>query len=117
MEQAAATSVFVDIDVAERNVEAGVKYLRFVRDRYFSDPAISTLDQTLFGFAAYNAGPGNVSKARKRAEAMGLDPDVWFGNVEIAAARVISREPVVYVRNILKYYVTYMLYQERAAAG
>jgi hypothetical protein len=33
-----------------------------------------------------------------------------------ATARVISREPVVYVRNILKYYVTYRLFQERRAA-
>ena len=46
---------------------------------------------------------------------MGLDPNVWFGAVELAAARD-SREPVVYVRNILKYYVTYRLFEERRAA-
>lgn len=46
---------------------------------------------------------------------MGLDPDKWFGNVEIAAGRTISREPVVYVRNILKYYTSYEIY--RAAEG
>ena len=105
-----------DIEIAERNVEAGVKYLRFLRDRYFSDPAMSPLDRTLFAFAAYNAGPGNIEKARKRATKMGLNPDVWFGSVELAAAREISREPVVYVRNILKYYVTYRLFQERRRA-
>ena len=105
-----------EIHVAERNVEAGVKYLDFLRDRYFSDPAISPLDRTLLSFAAYNAGPGNIAKARKRAEKMGLDPNVWFGSVELAAARVISREPVIYVRNILKYYVTYRLFQERRSA-
>ncbi len=104
-----------DIDVAERNVNAGVKYLRFLRDRYFSDPAIDEFNRTLFSFAAYNAGPGNISKARKRAVKMGLDPDVWFGNVELAAAKAVSREPVVYVRNILKYYVTYELYRDRLA--
>ena len=38
---------------------------------------------------------------------LGLDPNKWFGNVEIAAARTISSEPVTYVRNIFKYYVTY----------
>jgi Transglycosylase SLT domain len=106
-----------DIHIAERNVEAGVKYLRFVRDRYFSDPALSPLDRTLFSFAAYNAGPGNIAKDRKHAEEMGLDPNVWFSSVELAAARVISREPVVYVRNILKYYVSYRLFEERRAAG
>ncbi|TVR95872.1 MAG: lytic transglycosylase F [Rhodospirillales bacterium] len=106
-----------DIHISNRNVEAGVKYLRFIRDHYFAEPTMSELDQTLFAFAAYNAGPGNVAKARRRAEAMGLDPNVWFGNVEIAAARVIGREPVVYVRNILKYYVTFRLYEDRLAAG
>ena len=40
---------------------------------------------------------------------MGLDPDVWFGNVEIAVAKTISREPAVYVRNILKYYTCYKI--------
>jgi hypothetical protein len=40
--------------------------------------------------------------------------------VEIAAAKVVSREPVVYVRNIYKYYVAYKLLIEGkvlAAAG
>ncbi len=95
------------IDEIEPNVHAGVKYLRFLKDRYFSDPGISTLDQMLFTFAAYNAGPGNIAKARRRAVKMGLDPNRWFGQVEIAAARTISREPVIYVRNIYKYYVAY----------
>jgi membrane-bound lytic murein transglycosylase MltF len=106
-----------DIHIAERNVEAGVKYLRFMHERYFSDPALSPLDRTLFAFAAYNAGPGNIAKARKHAEEMGLDPNVWFDSVELAAARVISREPVVYVRNILKYYASYQLAEERRAAA
>jgi membrane-bound lytic murein transglycosylase MltF len=106
-----------DIHIAERNVEAGVKYLRFVKDRYFSDAAISPVDRLLFSFAAYNAGPGNVAKARKRAEEMGLDPNVWLDSVELAAEGVISREPVAYVRNILKRYVmTYRLFEERLAA-
>jgi membrane-bound lytic murein transglycosylase MltF len=96
-----------DIHLVEPNVHAGVKYLRFLRDRYFSEPGLSDLDQTLFSFAAYNAGPGNVRKARRRAQSLGLDPNVWLDNVEIAAAMVVSREPVTYVRNIYKYYVAY----------
>jgi membrane-bound lytic murein transglycosylase MltF len=98
-----------DIQKAEPNIHAGVKYLRFLRDRCYSDPTLADLDQTLFSFAAYNAGPGNVAKARKRAAKLGLDPNVWLDNVEIAAAKVVSREPVVYVRNIYKYYVAYKL--------
>jgi membrane-bound lytic murein transglycosylase MltF len=106
-----------DIHIAERNVEAGVKYLRFVKDRYFSDSAISPRDRTLLSFAAYNAGPGNIAKARKRADEMGLDPNVRFGSVELAAAHMIGREPVAYVRNIVKnYLMTYRLLEERRAA-
>ena len=96
-----------DIELTGPNIHAGVKYLRFVKDRYFDDPAIAPLDQMLFAFAAYNAGPRAIARARRKAERMGLDPNRWFGNVEVAAARTISREPVVYVRNIYKYYVAY----------
>jgi membrane-bound lytic murein transglycosylase MltF len=106
-----------DIHRLEANIHAGVKYLRFLRDRYYSDPSLSGLNQTLFSFAAYNAGPGNVAKARKRAEKLGLDPDVWLDNVEIAAAKVVSREPVVYVRNIYKYYIAYKLLTEGKAGA
>jgi membrane-bound lytic murein transglycosylase MltF len=102
-----------NITVAESNVEAGVKYLRFLRDRYYSDPEITEFNRVMFSFGAYNAGPGNMAKARRRAAKMGLDPNVWFGNVEIAAAKSISREPVVYVRNILKYYVTFQRFDEQ----
>lgn len=98
-----------DIHLLEPNIHAGVKYLRFLRDRYFADPELKPLDRTMFAFAAYNAGPANIAKARKRTGTMGLDPDVWFDNVEIAAARTISREPVTYCRNIYKYYVAYKL--------
>jgi membrane-bound lytic murein transglycosylase MltF len=106
-----------DIHLLEPNIHAGVKYLGFLRDRYFSDPALSDLDRTLFSFAAYNAGPGSVARARRQAVELGLDPDVWFDNVEIAAAKTISREPVVYVRNIYKYYLAYKLVSKGRTGG
>ncbi len=96
-----------DIHELEKNIHAGVKYLRFLRKKYYDDPKIPLLDRTLFSFAAYNAGPGNIAKARRHAKRMRLSQNRWFGHVEIAAARTISREPVTYVRNIFKYYVTY----------
>lgn len=102
-----------DIDNADSNIHAGVKYLRFLHQRYFNDPEISDLDQVLLSFAAYNAGPRNIAKARGRAKKMELDPNQWFGNVEVAAAKTISREPVTYVRNIYKYYVAFKLLHER----
>ncbi len=96
-----------DVSGLENNVHAGVKYLDWLRTTYFSDPAISPLDQVLFSLAAYNAGPGNMNRARRRARRLGFDPNVWFGNVEIGMYRAVSGEPASYVRNIYKYYVTY----------
>ena len=40
---------------------------------------------------------------------MGLDPNQWFGNVEVVAAAEIGRETVQYVSNIYKYYVVYRM--------
>jgi membrane-bound lytic murein transglycosylase MltF len=52
---------------------------------------------------------------------MGLDPNVWFRNVEMVAAREIGRETVDYVSNIYKYYTAYSAFREnrssRAAAA
>ena len=96
-----------DISGLENNIHAGVKYLHWLRETYFSDPQISALDQVLFSFAAYNAGPGNMNRARERAQQLGFDKNRWFGNVEIGMFRAVSGEPASYVRNIYKYYVTY----------
>ncbi len=95
------------ITTLENNIHAGVKYLHWLRETYYSDASISPLDRVLFSFAAYNAGPGNMKKARRRARRLGFDPDRWFGNVEIGMFRAVSGEPAAYVRNIYKYYVTY----------
>ena len=98
-----------DAQDLEKNIHAGVKYLRFIRDRYFNHQAIDSLNQVLFAFASYNAGPAKVARLRKEAEQMKLDPNVWFGNVEVVAAKRIGRETVQYVSNIYKYYVAYKL--------
>lgn len=102
-----------DIEQLENNVHAGVKYLGFLRDRYFDDPKIDRLNQALFSFAAYNAGPRKVAGLRKEAARQGFDPNTWFGNVEVIAARRIGRETVQYVSNIYKYYLAYQLIVER----
>lgn len=96
-----------DIRPVDRNIEAGVKYLRFMADRYFADDAVDPLNRQLLAIASYNAGPARIAKLRKEAIGRGLDPNVWFGNVEIVAARRIGRETVDYVSNIYKYYVAY----------
>ncbi len=98
-----------DISKAESNIHAGVKYLDFIRNRYFSDPEMDTFNQTMFAFAAYNAGPARVRKLRTMAEQQGYDPNIWFDNVEVMAAKDIGSETVQYVANILKYYIAYSL--------
>ena len=105
-----------DIDKSvDKNIEAGSKYLRLISDKYLSDPEITPVNRTLMSFAAYNAGPGNLRKFRRLAEKSGLDPNVWFGNVEQGAARIVGRETVDYVGNIYKYYVVYKLASQRQA--
>ena len=102
-----------DISDVEPNIHAGIKYLDWIRNRYFNDPEIDRFNQTLFAFAAYNAGPARVAKLRGKAAEQGYDPNIWFDNVEVIAAKDIGRETVQYVSNILKYYVGYRLSVEQ----
>jgi len=102
-----------DIDKLENNIHAGVKYLHFLRNRYFNDDSMSRLNQWLFTFASYNAGPAKVRRLRDEAKKAGLDPNVWFRNVEVIAAKRIGRETVQYVGNIYKYYIAYGLIIEQ----
>ena len=109
-----------DIKVTESNVHGGAKYMDQLMTQYFKDAQFDEQNRTLFAFASYNAGPGNISKARKEAEKRGLDPNVWFNNVEIVTAERIGIETTTYVRNIFKYYVSYRLSRDagaRAAAA
>jgi len=100
-----------DITQLEANIHAGVKFIRTMVDRYYGKEAMDDLNKVFFAFAAYNAGPGRVRQLRREAEARGLDPNVWFNNVERIASERIGRETVTYVSNIYKYYVTYLLIQ------
>jgi membrane-bound lytic murein transglycosylase MltF len=104
-----------DITQLDANIHAGVKYMRFMIDQYFKDEPMDQLNKGLFAFAAYNAGPGRVRQLRREAEKRGLDPNVWFGNVEQIASERIGRETVTYVSNIYKYYVAYKLITEERA--
>ena len=102
-----------DIEKPENNIHAGTKYLGLLRDRYFDDPGIDPLNQALFSFAAYNAGPARIAGLRQEASRQGFDPDAWFGNVEVIAARRTGWETVQYVSNIYKYYLAYQLIVKR----
>lgn len=111
---AAASPINIpNVDTAETNIQAGIKMLRNIEDTYFNDPAVDRLNKTLFVFASYNAGPNRIARLRKEAPGLGLDPNVWFGNVELVAAKEIGQETVTYVSNIYKYYVAYKLTVEQ----
>jgi len=105
-----------DIENLESNIHAGIKYNRWVADRYFNEPGIDHNNRALFAFASYNAGPNRISRLRKEAAAEGFDPNKWFNNVEVVVARRVGREPVQYVSNIYKYYLVYRMFAEREGA-
>jgi membrane-bound lytic murein transglycosylase MltF len=105
-----------DVHELEPNIHAGVKYLRFILDEYFTGEPIDSLNKILFAFASYNAGPNKIRALRREAGERGLDPNVWFDNVEQVAADRIGRETVQYVANIYKYYIAYSLVQENVTA-
>jgi len=101
-----------DIHQAEANIHAGAKYMDQLMTKYFKDANFDAQNRTLFAFASYNTGPGNISRMRKEAVKRGLDPDQWFNNVEIVTAEKIGIETTTYVRNIFKYYAAYKLATE-----
>lgn len=102
-----------NIKKLDPNIHAGIKYHRWIIDHYFKNEKIDALNQTMFAFAAYNAGPGRVRSLRKIAKKRGYDPNIWFNNVEVIAAEKIGAETVTYVSNIYEYYVAYYLYIQR----
>jgi membrane-bound lytic murein transglycosylase MltF len=104
-----------DIHQLDPNIHAGVKYIRFMVDRYYADEPMDRVNKALFAFASYNAGPARIRQLRREAERRGLDPNVWFNQVERIAAERIGRETVTYVSNIYKYYVAYRLVMEESA--
>jgi membrane-bound lytic murein transglycosylase MltF len=98
-----------DIRIAESNVHAGTKYMDQLMTRYLGDAQFDESNRTLFAFAAYNCGPGNINRMRIEAAKRGLDDKLWFNNVELVTAEKIGVETTRYVRNIYKYYVAYKL--------
>jgi len=98
-----------DIRKVEPNIHGGIKYMRWMIDNYYGKEPMTNLDKALFAFASYNAGAGRISQLRREAAKRGLDPNVWFHNVEYVVADKIGRETVTYVSNIYKYYIAYNL--------
>ncbi len=111
-----AREPYIDIPQVEgignvnENVRAGLKYLTWIKERYFdSKPEMRERDRLRMALAAYNAGPRTLIRARRRAEQLGLDPNRWFRNVELALLDMRKTEPVVYVSEINQRYLAYLL--------
>jgi membrane-bound lytic murein transglycosylase MltF len=105
-----------DITKTEANIHAGVKYFRFMMDTFYKNEPMDRLNKGLMTLASYNAGPGRLRQLRAETARRGLNPNVWFGNVERVTSEKVGRETVQYVANIYKYYVAYSLVMEREQA-
>ena len=75
--------------------------------------SLDDLNATLLSFAGYNGGPNRIARLRQEVADLGLDPNLWFDNVELVVSKQIGRETVQYVSNIYKYYVAYRLIADR----
>ena len=106
-----------NVTTAEKNIQAGAKMLHNISETYFKDDKLDNLNRTLMTFASYNAGPNRIARLRKKAGSEGLDPNQWFGNVELVVAKDVGQETVQYVSNIYKYYVAYKLTLEQSSVG
>jgi membrane-bound lytic murein transglycosylase MltF len=104
-----------DISTDDGNIQAGAAYLKYLIDHYFEDPNLDATMQQVFAIAGYNAGPTRIRNLRRKTAAAGLDPDLWFDNVEVLVARGVGSETVRYVSNIMNYYVTFTLMIEDRA--
>ena len=104
-----------DIHNLNNNINGGVKYVRYLIEKYYVNEPMTELDKVLFAFAAYNAGPSKIQQLRLEAAKRGLDPNIWFDNVERIVAERVGSETVQYVSNIYKYSVAYKLVREMPA--
>ena len=88
-----------------------MKYTREI----LSKDGLPRREEATFAVASYNAGPTRIARLRKKAEAMGYNPNKWFGEVEVVVARAVGQETVQYVANIFKYYIAFKMFIERFA--
>ena len=98
-----------------QSIHGGAGYLRQIKDRL--PDTIQGEDRLYMAMAAYNVGLGHLYDARRIAEETGNNPDLWE-DVREALPLLQKREwhsktrhgyarggePVIYVRNIRRYY-------------
>ncbi len=67
---------------AEKNIEAGVKFLKWLDTRFLNRGITDDVERIKFILGAYNVGLGHILDARRLAEKYDKDPDLWDDNVE-----------------------------------
>ncbi len=99
-----------DVFNPRQNISGGVRYFKQLVNQFDGDVKLA--------LAAYNAGPARVRRLRAEAAEQGLDPNVWYRNVEVVAAKRVGSETVRYVSNITKYWIAYrMVTDQRERTG
>ena len=106
-----------DITQTEANIHAGIKYMRWMIDQYYEKEPMTQAGQGAVRLRLVQRRRGPDLAMRKEAAKRGLDPNVWFQNVEYVVAEKIGQETVTYVNNIYKYYIGYRLMQGKRGCG
>ncbi|HSR87820.1 MAG TPA: transglycosylase SLT domain-containing protein, partial [Pontiella sp.] len=103
----------------DESIRGGTYYLKKQYDRVPAE--VDTVNRTCFALASYNGGYGHLIDARKLADQLGRDPNVWVGNVDHAYSLLSddyyakrakygycrSGEIIGYVRKIMSRYLAY----------
>lgn len=88
-----------DYEDPSKNIEVGVKLLKWLDDNFAEDVPDST-ERIKFDLAAYNVGLGHVKDAQRLAEKYGKDPSKWKDNVDYfllnKSASKFYKDPVVH---------------------
>lgn len=119
MDQTANEMNCLNIYDPEQNIQAGVKYLKYLYER--QPDKITKKNRICFALASYNGGFGHLQDARKLAKQLNFNNNIWFDNVENAMKLLSykkyykqtkygycrSNEITSYVRNILIRFVEY----------
>ncbi|HTO92146.1 MAG TPA: lytic transglycosylase F [Candidatus Sulfotelmatobacter sp.] len=113
---AAAPPVSPSAEQLAQDVQERTKSINELMSKNFPDAKFSDIDRTLFTFASYKSGADNITRMRKEAERRGLDPNLWFNNVELVTAETYGMLSTAYVRDILKYDVAYKIINGSEAA-
>ena len=85
------------------SIRAQIVYMRRLLKTY--SKASSNRERWKFAWTAYNQGPGNMRKERRKCRAIaGCDPNVWTGNVENICLRAAwaCKESGSYAKKILR---------------